>query len=238
MEFRHYFEIVRRSWPLVVGLPLLVALLTLALYVVLPHQYTITAAMLVTQRPLAVDEPQVMLPDQNNRESWTASEFIVDDILQLVETRRFAEDIAGWMAAERGRTIEPEAITAGLEAERTHRMIYLTANNGDATNARLIVEGAITMLQQRGLEYWGREESSSLDVSPLDLPDEAEPATGVFGLLLDVILRSMLAAIAGIGLAFLRHYLDQSLRRRDDVEALGLEVVGAIPADGLPRPQP
>ena len=238
MEFRHYWGIVRRSWPLVLGLPLLVALLTLALYVVLPRRYTITAAMLVTQRPLAVDEPQVTLPDQNNRESWTASEFIVDDILQLVETQRFAEDVAGWMGAERGRAIDPEAITEGLEAERTHRMIYLTANAGNATDARLIVEGAITMLQQRGLEYWGREESTSLDVSPLDLPDEAEPATGLFGLLVDIVLRSMLAAIAGIGLAFLRHYLDQSLHRRDDVEALGLEVVGAIPADGLPRPQP
>ncbi len=238
MEFRHYWGIVRRSWPLVVGLPLLVALLTLALHVVLPRSYTITAAMLVTQRPLAIDAPQVTLPDENNRESWAASEFIVDDILQLVETRRFADDIAGWMQAERGRTIDPDAITAGLEAERTHRMIYLTANAGNATDARLIVEGAIAMLQQRGLEYWGREESSSLDVSPLDLPEEAEPAKGLFGLLLDIVLRSMLAAIAGIGLAFLRHYLDQSLHRRDDVEALGFEVVGAIPVDGMRRPQP
>jgi capsular polysaccharide biosynthesis protein len=238
MELRHYFGIVRRSWPIVAGLPLLVALLTIALSFVLPAQYTITAAMLVTQRPIAVNEPQVTMPDENNRESWAASEFIVDDILQVVETRRFADDIAAWIQAERGRSIKAKTINESIEAERTHRMIYITTSFRTPEEARFIVEGAIAMLQQRGLEYWGREESTTLEVSLLDLPEEAEPVKGVFGMLFDAGLRSMLALILGIGLAFLRHYLDQSLHRRDDVEALGLEVVGAIPVDSLPRPQP
>lgn len=237
MELRHYFGIVLRSWPLVIGLPLVVALLTIMLALVLPATYTITAAMLVTQGQIGTQASQDILPDQNNRESWTASEYIVDDILQLVETRRFADDIAGWIQ-QQGRSIEAMHIRRAIKAERKHRMVYITATYGNAVDAKLIVEGATAMLQQRGLEYWGRENSASLDVSPVDLPEKAEPSKGVLGLLVDILLRGMLATVLGIGLAFVRHYLDQSLRRRDDIEALGLEVVGAIPIDGLPRPQP
>jgi capsular polysaccharide biosynthesis protein len=237
MELRHYLGIVRRSWPLVAGLPALVALLTVALAVVLPSTYSITAAMLVTQGPIAIQEQQEILPDQNNRESWSASEFIVDDILQLVETRRFADDIAGWVQAQ-GRDLDPKLINQSIKAERKHRMIYLTATYSTAVDAKLIVEGATAMLQQRGLEYWGREQSASLDVSLLDMPEKAVPAKGLLGLLFDIVLRGILALVLGIGLAFLRHYMDESLHRRDDVEALGLEVVGTIPVDGLPRPQP
>jgi capsular polysaccharide biosynthesis protein len=215
-----------------------VALLTVVLALVLPPQYSITAAMLVTQQPIAIQGPQEILPDQNNRESWSASEFIVDDILQIVETRRFADDIASWIDAEHGRSLDPERINAAIEAERQHRMIYLTATYGTAADAKLIVEGATAMLQQRGLEYWGREESAKLDVSLLDLPEKAESGKGLLGLLVDIALRSILALLLAVGLAFVRHYLDQSLHRGDDVEALGLEVVGTIPVDGLPRPQP
>lgn len=113
-----------------------------------------------------------------------------------------------------------------------------TASFGTAADAKLIVEGATAMLQEHGLAYWGREDSGSLDVSLLDLPAEAKPAKGLLGLLVDIVLRGTLALLLGIGLAFLRHYLDQSLHRRDDVEALGMDVVGIIPVDSLPRPQP
>jgi capsular polysaccharide biosynthesis protein len=161
----------------------------------------------------------------------------VDDILQLVETRRFADDIAAWIQTQ-GRSLDPKMINESIEAERKHRMVYVTATYGTAVDAKLIVEGATAMLQQRGLEYWGREQSASLDVSLLDLPEKAKPAKSLLGLLVDIILRGILALVLGIGLAFLRHYNDHSLHRRDDVEALGLEVVGTIPIDGLSRPQP
>ena len=51
------------------------------------------------------------------------------------------------------------------------------------------------------------------------------PLTDRFG----AVIRIGLGALAGIGLAFLAHYLDPFLRRREEVEALGLPVVGAIP---------
>ncbi len=228
MELQHYLRIVRRSWPLVLGLPALVALLTLALGLLLPQSYTITGAIIVTQRPIGVPGPQSILPDQNNRESWTASEFIVDDILQVVQFRRFAQDVGGWIQARHGVTIPPERIHAGLDASRQHRTIFLSAVAERADWARWIVEGAAEMLRQKGLQYWDRD-GASLDVSVTDMPEQASSTQGLTTLALNLVLRTILASVLAVGLAFLRHYFDQSLYRQSDVEALGFEVVGTIP---------
>ena len=230
MELRHYFQIVRRSWALVLGLPALVALLTVGLAFVLPPTYEITAALLVTQRPIAGPPETVTLPDYNLFHSWAASEYIVDDIPQIVETERFAADVAAWVGERYGRTIDPRDVSGGLEAERQHRMVYLQVSARQPDEARMIAQGASAMLRDKGLMYWNRDETTSLDVSELELPAKAEPAQGPIRLLLDVALRSILAGLLAIGLAFLRHYLDQSVHGRGEVEALGLEVVGTIPA--------
>src|SRR3954447_19350335 len=178
MELRHYFGIMSRSWRLMVGLPVAVAVLTLLQAFVLPKGYTITAAMLVTQRPIGTNETQITLPDENNFNSWAASEYVVDDILQLVETQRFASDIAAWLQQTQHVTLDAKTISEGLTAERKHRMIYLTVQSKRSDYARLIAQGGVEMLRQNGLQYWNRSESTSLEVSELDLPKQARRTQG------------------------------------------------------------
>jgi capsular polysaccharide biosynthesis protein len=227
MELRHYFGIVRRSWPLVVGLPLLVALLTIALWFVLPARYGLQVTMLVTQRPFATNETAVTLPDYNSFNSWAASEYIVDDILQLVETPAFARDITDWVRQQHGVELDPTVIQSGLSAERKHRTIYLSAEADSAEHANMTAQGAVAMLQSKGLQYWARD--GQLDVSVLTEPSGAQRVDGLSALALNVVIRTLLAGLLAVGLAFLRYYLDQTLRQRGDVEALGFDVVGAIP---------
>ncbi len=64
----------------------------------------------------------------------------------------------------------------------------------------------------------------------LDAPNPM-PAESVTALLLNVVLRSLLALLLGLGIAFVLHYLDQTVRRVAEVEALGLNVLGAIPLE-------
>jgi hypothetical protein len=45
------------------------------------------------------------------------------------------------------------------------------------------------------------------------------------------LIRIALGLIIGLGLAFLAHYLDPSLRVREDLEALGLPVIGVLPRE-------
>jgi capsular polysaccharide biosynthesis protein len=49
---------------------------------------------------------------------------------------------------------------------------------------------------------------------------------------LDVPIRVLLALVAGVGLAFLLHYLDDTVQDADDVEGLGITTLGRIPPQG------
>jgi capsular polysaccharide biosynthesis protein len=229
MELRHYFNILRRSWPLVIGLPLLVALLTLGSSMFGPQRYGARVAMTVTQQPVAPNEATLTLPDYNNYHSWATSEFIVDDVPQIVKGQLFARDVAAYIQQQHGRDVPVGAIQNALSADRTHRTVYLNVEAGSQEDATQIAQGAVAMLQTNGLKYWGRAQTAQLDIAVQDAPESAAPLSNTRTLILDVAVRTLLALILAIGIAFLRHYLDQSLHGRDDVEALGLDVVGAIP---------
>lgn len=228
MELRHYFNILRRSWPLVLGLPLAVALLTVGLWFVLPPRYGVLVSMQVNQREIANNPATVTLPDYNNFNSWAASEYIVDDLLQIVETRQFATDVVADVKINNQRDLDPAAVRDGLSAERTHRTVYLSVEADTREHAEWISRAAVRVLQQKGLGYWGRDEA--LNVVPLDVPERASRVGGIVGLALDVVIRTLLALLLAVGVAFLRHYLDQTMHQRGDVEALGFDIVGAIPS--------
>lgn len=229
MELRHYFDILRRSWPIVVGLPLLVALLTIALWFALPGRYGTQVTMFITQAQIATSPADTILPDYNNYNSWAASEYIVDDMLQLVQTRRFAQDIVAYVQAQRGVALDVEQVRLGLSAERKHRAVYLNVEANNRDQATWIAQAAVEMVRKRGLEYWNRQDSAQLNVSVLDAPESSSRVGGTVGLAVDLGIRTLLALLLALGIAFLRHYLDTSVRRQDDVEALGLPVVGTIP---------
>ena len=46
---------------------------------------------------------------------------------------------------------------------------------------------------------------------------------------IELPLRVLLGVLVGIGLVFLLHYLDTSVRRTAELEEMGLRVLGAIP---------
>lgn len=229
MELRHYIGILRRSWQLLVGLPILVGVITLALGLLLPPTYEITTQMLVTQGTIASSSPPLALPNYENYHSWISSEYIDDDLPQLVQTRRFASDVADWVQANHGITLDPNDITSQFSAERQHRMVSLTTVDRRKDVAKYLAEAGVAVLQQNGLGYWEREETASLNVSEVDMPPEAKRVQGLGRLALDTLLRSMLALILAVGLAFLRYYMDRSLHTRAQVEALGIGPAAIIP---------
>ena len=63
MELRHYGAILWRSWPLVLGLPLAVLLLSIGLYLLRPPRYGMQIAMLITQDQIARGPDDSTLPD-------------------------------------------------------------------------------------------------------------------------------------------------------------------------------
>ena len=228
MQLRAYLNILRRFWPLVALLPLLVGGLSLALGLRRPPAYQASARLLVTVAPSASAAP---LPALDDGATWATSEYILDDLPFVLQSAVFAEDVRAAMAAA-GYPLEIDAIQGGLRPEVTHRAVAITATAGTPELALALMRSAVATLQAGGLKYWGRAPAGGLKVAVLDPPAAAGRLGGLRELVLDVAARSLLALAAAVGLAFLLHALDDRLRSPGQAEQwTGARVIGVIPKE-------
>ncbi len=233
MQVRHYVDILRRFWVMIVVLPLVVAGGSFALQRKQPPRYTSVGRVMVTQTPHNKDEV-LPFPDLNLIHSWQSSEYILDDVPQVLSSMALAEDVSAWLKSQ-GHDVTPAVIRAGLAGEKFHRSITITSNVDNPELAQKFVEGAIESLQTHGLKYWNRhtDTDTGLRVAVLDPPSDAMQVSNRRTLVLDVGLSGILAFATAVGLAFLFHYLDDTLRDPHQVETyLGLHVLGTIPRKG------
>lgn len=232
MQLRELSAMVRRYWIIILLLPLLAGGLSLFAALRQPVRYQASARLMVSQTPF--DAAGVAeLPDYNNSYSWLASEYILDDLPQVLNSLAFAEDVVQTLDAE-GYSVDPEAVRGSLRAEVLHRSVLLVAAAATPEQALVIVRGAITTLQANGLKYWDRAPGNGpgLQVAILDPATPGGPTSSTRALALDVGLRSALALAAGIALALLLHYLDDRLRSREQAEQwTGARVLAVIPKE-------
>lgn len=233
MELRHYLAILRRRWPIIVILPLLVALVSGATALTQPQRYGLTARLMVTQTPLATGEASPS-PDLNSVGSWQASEYVLDDLPQVLSSALFAQDVSAALA-QQGLEVSPATLQSAISGVTTHRTVDMAVVADDPQLAVSIARAAAETLRLNGLKYWNRQGTLTdpgLRVAVLTMPESAGPIVNLRRIVRDVALRTVLALAAGIGLAFLMHYLDRTLRDRQQVEALlDVPVVGAIPPE-------
>jgi capsular polysaccharide biosynthesis protein len=231
MQLRHYLGILRRYWPMVAALPLLVGALSLAAALREPLRYSTVARLMVTQ---ALPDSPPSPPPAYLRDQWDGSEFLIDDLPQVIGSALFAQDVSAALR-ERGVALDAGAVQSGLSAETFHRSVTLRATADTPAAALALAEAAIETVRANGLTYWGRRDpagSGGINVAVLDAPAAALPGRTPRRLAVDVGLRAGLGLAAGIGLAFLLHYLDTRLRGPGDVEEwVGLPVVGVIPRE-------
>lgn len=232
MQLRAYSEILWRRWPIVLLLPLLVGGLSLALALRQPPRYQALVKLMVT-RSLVDTAGAATLPDFNDSYSWNTTEFILDDLPQVIGSALYAEDVRAAVAAN-GYALDVGTIQGNLRAEVLHRSVFLTAVAGSPELALAMVRGAVAALDTNGLKYWGRAPAGGggLQVVVLDPASGAVAVGGLRDLLLDVGLRTALGLLAGVGLASLLHYLDDRLRSAGQAEQwVGVRVLAVIPKE-------
>ncbi len=232
MQLHYYWSILRRFWLLLVVLPLVVGLGSLALELREPQRYSASARMMVTQTPLS-NSQEAPFPDFNLNHSWLSSSFILDDLPQVVSSRAFAEDVSDYLT-DRGANVPPERVQGSLSAEKFHRAVTIVSVADTPQMAEALIQGAVVALQQNGLQYWNRtnEMGNGLSIGMLDPINPAGPIGSTRRMVMNVALRAGLALAAAVGLAFLLYYIDDRLRDRQQVEAwVGVPVIGTIPKE-------
>ncbi len=159
--------------------------------------------------------------DGDYQDIWLSSELTVNAFSDWVKGSSFKTELAA---------LVPDANLDALAiaADNAHSVgqVYLSYPTADGLQA--LGDAAIKVLSTRSQAYFAQLGGQPAALTVLG-QTPVTPAPPAITDRLGPLIRIGLGLIAGIGLAFLAHYLDPLLRRREDVESLGLPVVGSIP---------
>jgi len=223
MELRRYWAIIRRYLWLIALIFLVTLLGSLLMKKEPPVRYGATMRFVVGVVPQA-DSTQFYGYDRYY--TWLASEYLVDDLAEVVRGQAFAQKVAEELNRT-GVEISPNALHGAIGADTKHRIlsVHITWHNPEQLVS--IAQAVTEALRDAGVFFpqLGEREAQ------IELIDPAMPYPLKPGLRekLDVPIRLFLALIAGVALAFLLDYLDETVRGREDLEGMGLEVLAEIP---------
>ena len=227
MELRAYWAIVRRRWWLPIALVILIALWWTALrrpWQARPTLYTTSLSFTVGVRP----EPRAGDYYTYDRYyTWLTAEYLADDLSEIVRRSAFAAAVSRRLAA-RGITVPPGAIQGSTQAGKLHRLLTLSISWNDAGQLAAIADAAAEVLSEEVGTFLPQTLADEVEARLVDRGAIVPVSPGLRERL-DLPLRLLLGLVGGLALVFLLDYLDDSVRGRADLEALGIVVIGEIP---------
>lgn len=225
MELGNYLRVLIRFWWLIVAL---VAVVAVGSVVLRPQPAPVFQAGV--RFTIGVNAPTYAQANGYDPilTSYQASEYIRDDFVEVVQSDLFAEDVTAQLrkASVTDITVKRGAISAAIEKQR--RIMSLTVTWNDADQATKIINAAVKNLNDNNPKYFAQLGSSPAVIAIIDNPSVVQVGASLREQM-DIPIRIALALLAGIALAFILDYLDQSIRDTRDVESLGFKVIGEIP---------
>ncbi len=225
MELRQYWQIVRRRLWVVAALLLIVGVASLLLR---PSR---APAFQTSMRFMLGVQPETRTGDYYTYDkyyTWLTAEYLVDDVAELVRSGAFAQSVSDKLKSQ-GISIPVGVIQGSTQSGRLHRILTVSITWGDAAQLAHIANAVAELLPAQIARHLASVGQSDVTASLID-----PPAIGAVGSSLrdklDLPIRLILALLAGLVLAFVLDYLDESVRSRQEIESTGLQVVAEIPA--------
>lgn len=227
MELSVYLRALRRRWPIVVGIPL-AALAIVAFQLAL---WNPTYSATVRARVIYQDnQPPTSDFEYGGFYTFGASEYNIDDLVEVVRGNVFASAVAERLASG-GIAAGAGEVSEAIASDRTHRILTVNVSSSDKERAVAMARAVADELEQDASAYLGLDElQSKALIDVIDRPDSAAPNTARTLLLL--ALELMAAVGAGVLIAFLVDYLDDTLRDPETLSAtLGVPHLATLPAE-------
>jgi capsular polysaccharide biosynthesis protein len=220
MELIRYWHIIRRRWWLIVALPLIVGVVSLLAYDWSPPQrFASSLRFNVGLEPVPPPNADYVY---NPLDVWRAAEYLMDDLASAVRGTDFARRVGA-------RIAEPSMNLAGAFSSATEfRVLTVSVQWGDADELARIANAAVEVLNQEAGELVGPLGDARPVLRLID-PPVVVPVGHSLKDKLDIPIRIGLALFAGVAGAFLLEYIDTSVRGRDELESMGIPVLGQIP---------
>ncbi|MBM4428771.1 MAG: hypothetical protein FJ026_00295 [Chloroflexi bacterium] len=224
MELRQYWQIVRRR------LWIVVALLLIVLVISIVRRPSYTPFYQATMRFAMGLEPEAKTGDYYTYDkyyTWLTSEYLIDDVAELVRSNAFAQAVSNHLSGS-GIHVPAEVIQGSTQAGQLHRILTVGIGWGDAAQLAEIANAVAVVLPTEIAYHFAQVGTSGVYASLID-----PPVVGAVGKSLkerlDLPLRLFLALVAGIAIAFLLDYLDDTVHSRQELEQSGLDVLAEIP---------
>jgi capsular polysaccharide biosynthesis protein len=217
MELRQYWRIIWRRWWLIATLLAIVLIVSLATYRPPAPIYQATMQFAIG---IEGDESVSAVSGEGRSDAWLASEYLADDLSQVLK----GGDLAKKISDRVGFTVPAGAIFASRE----HRIMTVTISWGDREQVQAIAEAVGAAVADGGAEYFPQLAGVDAQAVLIDGPGIGEVGRSLKDKL-DLPIRLFVALVAGVALAFLWDYLDDTVGGRDEVESLGVPVLGEIP---------
>jgi capsular polysaccharide biosynthesis protein len=226
MELREYWNIVwRRIW-IVIALLVIVLLVSVAFGKQPAPAYQASLRFIVGVPP---EPPRSDYYTYDRYYTWLASEYLADDFSEVVKSAAFAGDVTARLnQGEAPIQVPPGAIQGSTVAEKQHRILTMHITWSDAGQLGRIAQAAADALQQDGPQYFSQLGEDQARIYLIDPPVVTAVAPSLRQRL-DLPIRLALALLAGLFLAFLVDYLDDTVRDASELEALGFTVLAAVP---------
>jgi capsular polysaccharide biosynthesis protein len=229
MELRQYWTIVRRRWWLPVALTLIAALASTVVGVR-------GAAAFKTDMRIAISS--IPTPDPNATLYYDPiyyanldSEYLADDMSEFMTSRAFASEVSRELATAKQYDVDIGTVVNATRTKKTHRFIDVTITTATFEEGDQIANSISRILNDKArLAQYLQALTAYNTQMTVVTPPVTHRANTVVGLISEIGLRTLIGLIVGMGLAFLLDYLDQSVRSRQEAEALlQLPILGEIP---------
>ena len=229
MELREYWSIIRRRWWLPLALTLVAFVASTAVGLRGAAAYKTDLRIAVSTIPTA-DPSAERFYDQAYYANLD-SEYLADDMSELMHSQAFAGEVRRELATQRGIDVDVETFVNATRTKKTHRFIDVTITTATPELGKEIGESISRILSDPAhLGIYLRALTTSNTQMSVVTPPDTHRANSAVGLVSEVGLRTVIGLLVGIGLAFLVDYLDTSVRSRQEIEAsLQLPVLGEIP---------
>jgi capsular polysaccharide biosynthesis protein len=225
MELKAYARILLRYGWLVVALPIIVGTGSWIFRPQPAPQYTASVRFTIGVNAPPAKEVSGYDPILT---AYQASEYIRDDFVEIIRSDVFAEDVNAVLAKAGVTGVKVSKGNIGAMVEKQRRLMSMSITWGNAEQAQKIAEAAVKNLSENNAKYFAQLGATGAAVTMIDR-SVVTPVGASLREQMDIPIRIALALLAGIALAFILDYLDNSIRDAHDVEMLGLRVMGEIP---------
>jgi capsular polysaccharide biosynthesis protein len=230
VELRQYWQVVADR-AVVVGVTFVVALVAAFASVYLvpqtssPYQAAISLAVKPELTPQATPSNYPL-----DYYSYVTSEYAVDDLISVVESDDFMQALRARLQGRPGG-----APSGSVKGVKSHRVVEFTITSSSADGALSLAQAIADTLtsRQSGARYFDMFATEGQDVSVVQPPRIVSQPAGR-NALLNLAARGLVGLVAGVGLAFLLEYLDDTIRPEEVEALLGWPILGEIPGRGLP----